>query len=1355
MSRGTVIVTSFAPFKGVGLSDTAVEAERQREMFGWVATVVGALLLLTVEICAEEETVMVQANEQCVSNSSNSATDINTALANISSDTTLLLDPGVHCLTEVAIVSDLDNITIAGLEPTATITCSGGAGLALVNISSLILRDVEIRGCGLTGEGLERAVNLTRELISLFFTVPATTQVGLFLACVHDLTMESVAITDTAGLGLVAVNVLGDSEITNCSFDNNRQQQKECAFQNTMGFVTDLGERIGGGAYFLFQDFTDATCIYLPVYSLTLYNCSFSGNSECSILPAIEVLYRESREARELGYTIGGGGGMAVMLAQACYAVNVTTSFSSFDENMATSGGAVHVGIFIGVSHSFAVFDNCQFSRNGYPSDIFQSTYPTNAGAISLYNNLASPDSDVNVFISDRRIGLVARNCNFTGNRATSGGAIQIISLIATAVSDLTDVAHFLIEGCVFSGNTAARGAAIFIQEEKLHGRLLGSQVRAHDLTVVGNRLETVGDIVSVSSSDASAVVAVNFMNLTLSGDCRFESNIGSAVMGASSLIGIAGNVSIINNTGLYGGGMILQTSFIVILPNSSLTVADNVARVYGGAFYINQIISSPLLTMFDCFLYFNYDQFDFCLDCDFTVSSFSVTVTNNTAQQAGTIFGSALGTCPWSVPLQQSYGTRNVLSILNTYYSDYFQFTPDPTGIGNVRTPVSKVLIEDKESEYTLAPGEIISLPVRPEDSLGQSISTILGVYVDLDQNVTQRFLPGLGASFITGYTANSNLSTPLFVLGAENLTTRLVIYGADFGYRPAQVEIKVYVGQCPIGFNYSNTTLRCECISELVERGVVCDPGNLTLRVPSQLWVGPVDQSTFAFADCIRGLCAPGNTNITVKNNSFDFDLQCIPELKRGGILCSSCLDGYTNVFGSPRCRKCPNWTSLVLILFLLLGALIIAFLVIFRINLSSGYLNGILFWANIVDLFENVLAPSQSQRAGVTVLAHWLTLNWGIETCFHEQMTALEQSWWELCFSLYLFVLMLILRMIFKCRQVKAKTAFATIEAFATLLIMCYISILQTSFQLIATVTIYTQDGGRLVRWMTDPAVPYFRGAHGFLAFVATILILTYIIPVPLLFLIPTLLYRNKYLKKFKPLYDAFWNPFKPRFRFWLGLRLICRWIPFIMAAFTNPPTSTFVTAFVLALLLFSQLQFQPFQSKWVNAIDSLFLLNLLLLFLGSLFYNASEEDSLRDHQLSIMRDATSYTIALVVLAYLGISAVFTYRILMRYPRVLGCLEMCYEKCCKKRMKKIVLHVPQSAPEEPEYTASSVVKTNPSIQDPMSPRVINHTSFREPLLDEGSVEIRTYTTVVPPSSPPPELSSSSPAQNPNKTT
>ena len=949
---------------------------------------------------------------------------------------------------------------------------------------------------------------------------------------------------------------------------------------------------------------------------------------------------------------------------------------------------------------------------------MFDKDFITYGGAIGLYNDLFFPNSKLQ--ISDaRNLSIKVINTSFIENTAMDGGAFKLTSLAALTSENPMSAVCFYFENSIFTGNVATSGAALSIVELKHNAQIIGIQVHFKSITVTQNVILALDSPVAIFTADSSGALDLRAVNTTLSGKCVFSDNIGTALMNTQSLIGILGDIEFANNTGLFGGAMHLN-GYLIVLPKSTLEFIGNVGRIRGSAIYTNNARSfSPL----DCFLYFNYDEFNYCDTCDFSTNNFSVRFINNSGSGVGgTIYGSSLSACPWARPLLNNSSQRSVFQILDEDFPQLFEFQPKPMGINVIQSPLARISIVDEQPVYTLVPGESRELTIQAFDSLGQRITALFSSYVSLDRsNVPNTFFSVLGSGYQLVFNGTDQ-STSLTVKGAENISSKIVIYALDdLDNQPVQVEIQVNVTECPQGFIFSQTTGVCTCSEILLGRRIQCNVANLTLLVPIGLWVGPVDSSEFAVADCIRGLCEPGEAHLFVTNGSVNYDLQCKPGLNRGGILCSSCLNGYSNVFGSDRCERCSNSNAAILLLFMLLGVLIILFLVHLRINLSTGYFNGVLFYANIVSLYGNVLVPIQSYSSRV-LLANWLSLNWGIETCFHKEMSALERNWWQLSFPLYLFFLMALTHFLFNTRRFKrvsTNTAFATIETFATLLIVCYVSILQFCFEMLSVAEVYTVDGQKLLRWRADPTVKYFTGAHGFLAFMACLLLLFYIIPFPLVLLFPTLLYKSAFLKKYKPIYDAFWNPFKPKLRLWLGVRLIFRWIPFLMANFFAPPTSTFVTSVFLVALLFIQMQLRPFQVSWNNTIDSLFLLNLILLFLGSLFFSNSGSTDLQVQQASYSN--ANYTTVLVNFAYIGISVLFTYHLLSRFPKLKLCLRKCL-KACKKKKRKVVT-VPQILPEPEECT---VVPPQPAL------KYISHTSFREPLLDEGSVEIETrYVT------------------------
>ena len=105
-------------------------------------------------------------------------------------------------------------------------------------------------------------------------------------------------------------------------------------------------------------------------YSLNIDETNFIKNSECTPLVYYELSFRDSRALQETGYTIGGAGGLGLMLAQLHYGIDITTTSAVIQNNTAVFGSGVHVGIFSGVRDSHVTFSNSAFTMNGVPSDM-------------------------------------------------------------------------------------------------------------------------------------------------------------------------------------------------------------------------------------------------------------------------------------------------------------------------------------------------------------------------------------------------------------------------------------------------------------------------------------------------------------------------------------------------------------------------------------------------------------------------------------------------------------------------------------------------------------------------------------------------------------------------------------------------------------------------------------------------------------------------------------------------------------------------------------------------------------------------------------------------------------------------
>ena len=326
----------------------------------------------------------------------------------------------------------------------------------------------------------------------------------------------------------------------------------------------------------------------------------------------------------------------------------------------------------------------------------------------------------------------------------------------------------------------------------------------------------------------------------------------------------------------------------------------------------------------------------------------------------------------------------------------------------------------------------------------------------------------------------------------------------------------------------------------------GITCNIETQKIIVPDAVWIGPsIDQDDVVAHTCILTYCTQGKKNISIDSDSaeIDFDVQCDSDMNRVGFLCGSCKEGYSAILGSRRCKQCSNWYILLYPVFIIVGICIVVTITYLNITITTGLISGAIFYSNIVSIYASFLVPGGTLTNQAPVLVSFATLNLGFETCLHDKMTTLEKVWWQLSFPFYLFMLMIFTTLLArtKCWKVKETAGYRIIQAFATLLVLCYVSVLEVCFELVGFRRISTIDGQHSVQWISDPTLTYFGKEHGFLGFLAFLLLVVYIVPLPFFLMFPSLIYKSRYLSKFKPIYDAFWDPYQPRYRFYLGFRL----------------------------------------------------------------------------------------------------------------------------------------------------------------------------------------------------------------------
>ena len=1290
---------------------------------------------------------------QCGSNVSASevqnTTTLDEALGNISSDTTLYLQPGCHCVEQFSPVYDLQNIALVGngSRSEVTVSCASGFGLAFANISGLSIENITIEACGLSDENLTSFRNAIGQYINFFFQLRTDYEIALLCGGCSDFSVHYSAIKNTKGLGLLGINTMGNSHLHEVEFSQNIA---EGCFFFTQDLTPAVLGGVGGGALFIYVDyFAEYNSINLLEQSrLTIENCYFLKNSYCGLETIYELYYRFSEVARNAGYFLGAGGGLSVIITQVNYTVNVSVESCTFRNNTARYGGGTHVEIFSGVSDSHVLFSNCSFDKNGIDTALLPGgvQFSLAAAAMALFFDFGRPNITENIISSRLESNsITVINTNFTDNRAFSAGAVLLESLhFSDTVQHLA-----LFENCRFERNIAVYAAAFFAVEAKPSLSHSGLTITLKN-TNVNNNTVFVQDATDIqSATDTSSILEAATVNLTIAGSSRFTNNSGTAIRCTGSTLEVRDNLHFSGNVGAFGGALRLTASSLLVVRNHTyILFQNNTGANVGGAIYADYLASGTAFFYLDCVIYFGALDIlclsDFITDCiDITTMNVTIEFSDNSAPLGSIMYGSTLETCPWGKYLRQQYAPNSTSSLLELLYyniSSPFEFGTPPDNVKVVTTPASEVRVMEVNPDhsvnpnhsviYSVIPGQKFNLSVIGLDRFGRTIPVVLQSKVTGPSATLTNTSSKVGDSGFWFTGTDNSTSTPITIYGQYDQQKINVTLFTVTSF--AQTEFTVNLLNCSKGFDYEEDS--CKCDSRLASASVFCDPSTKLLTVPNGLWIGTAPDGQLVVQPCVQNYCKVGEK--VVKPN--DFDSQCSEGYNRTGILCGECVEKYSVVFGSNRCHKCSNSGLWWILFFASSGIAIILCISFLHLTISEGFLNGVLFYCNIVSLYVPYFTPD-SPVTQLFVLIAFLNLDLGIETCFYSGMDSLSRAWLHFVYPLYLYILMIsiiiLARRSDRITRRFSRSGYSAANLFATLIMMSYTSLLQNCAEVLGFVVVSTLSGESSVRWAIDPNVEYFKGAHAPLGIIAVILLAFFIIPVPFLLMFPACALTLKIVKRFMPIYDAFWAPFKPNFRFWIGFRLLLRFIPFCFAYLSSYPLNVVLLGIFLVILLFVQVMVWPFKGTAQNAFDIMFICNILIMCLGALFF-AIYTTSFQHYAAESSRIERWQYIYIGITAsvgYIGFALILIWHLILRFPSLKSILMNLLQNLklgFSKRSLRIAFQKPTNYGATPEYEPlnSSSDDSDSLTEEVRQP--VNYSELREPLLDEGSVDLTPRT-------------------------
>ena len=673
-------------------------------------------------------------------------------------------------------------------------------------------------------------------------------------------------------------------------------------------------------------------------------------------------------------------------------------------------------------------------------------------------------------------------------------------------------------------------------------------------------------ELVGNKRNEITGCPSINLNNITVT------NSLSTGLVIMTSVVSLENRLVFQNNTGVVGGGIAINVSSVMALSSSAhLEFIDNHASYKGGGMYID-----------DKTCYFK-DKYGL-------VSAIHVPLTlkDNTAGVAG----------------NDIYGRIR-------YFNDLFNSTNPSTSSdltafalcnpdSNETTPIWY-----DDEQQSVFPGQPLKYNVA---LFGRSSDTN-------SYSVTDgRLRVEINGTIIDKYITNCSLieCTPKYInYGIHNITLIVKIETRYIEYR---YDIPFILNECPIGFSVNSSGV-CDC--SVSRENVTCDINSLNITHNGLLWIGTYDTSTPFNAnatnpnaciineDCLL-YCSPNL--VTFQLN--DTDTQCVDN--RGQRMCGSCRDGYSLLMGSNKCEQCHNDYMMIawIALFAVMGVLLVVLLIALNLTVSVGTMNGLLFYANIVKLYE----PVFSRKGALPVLSQvisWINLDFGFEICFYNGMDSYVKQWLQFAFPLYLWIIIfIIIQLCKRYGKISRLMGSHAVPVLSTITFLSYTKLVRTIVVVLHKREVTLHCTNESVRsdslWYEDPNVEYAKGKHAGLFGFALLMTVFIVIPYTLFLLCHPVLERHlshfklfKSWSRFKPIIDAYSGPMKDDYRFWPGLLLVTRIPVLLIVTFLKNKSRILLLAVAAVVLSLSFIFGGVYRKKLNNIIEFWFLLNLCIM------------------------------------------------------------------------------------------------------------------------------------------------------------
>ena len=585
--------------------------------------------------------------------------------------------------------------------------------------------------------------------------------------------------------------------------------------------------------------------------------------------------------------------------------------------------------------------------------------------------------------------------------------------------------------------------------------------------------------------------------NLTFNRDITLYDNrasFGGAIYASSSTLNFEGYSNFIQNSAANGGGLLLTDgSTIHLFPSTEMYFIYNNANT-GGAIEVED--STPLsncsdaslttVVASDCFFQLPNQTFSSPSDV-----SAVITFMNNTAALGGCdLYGGTIDSCRLQNTELADMTSGEVFDRVTGSELQPLSISSEPLRVCLCRnnSPIcgdSDILVGSYDN--AVYPGQSLQISVA---TFGQRNGRTAGIiraqaFNNLIQFQDCEIIQRTSTSYTT---LNYTLLTDS--LGAEEKITL-------FADGPCQgeegfLEIRVSIYPCPPGFQLSGKICVChERLNDFTD--ITCNITNKTILRPrgAEFWVGynkyndKHPTGLIISPQCPFDYCRSDQSFIQAQVyyggiSGISEDAQCNDN--RVGTLCGRCYGSL--VLGSSRCdsTQCSDRRyNALIVAFAVAGIALVFFLFILKLTVANGTINGLIFYANLVQVNSSIFYPPGMANV-LTVFIAWINLDLGIETCFYTSMIAYEKAWLQFAFPIYVWALVGVIILISRFSQkVTNLLGSNPIAVLATLFLLSYAKVLRTIITALSFTYLRYPGNVNVAVWPIDGRIEYLTGKH----------------------------------------------------------------------------------------------------------------------------------------------------------------------------------------------------------------------------------------------------------------------------------